>query len=138
MKKKQELFVTLSLLLLASIFCRLPFPVIGIVGFTSASKIDYFTWEIINAILALLLYVNFLVDPVIQFLRIKELKNELRKPWEWIVMKCTRRNNVNLQRNDTLLPPQAVEHHELQEIRHVDVIVHSSSTPLNARDMCFL
>ncbi len=38
-KKKQEAFVTLFLLLLASLFCRLPFPIIGIVGFTSAAKV---------------------------------------------------------------------------------------------------
>ncbi len=68
-KKKQEAFVTLFLLLLASIFCRLPFPIIGIIGYTSSTQIDYGTWEIINGTLAFLLYVNFLIDPVIYFMR---------------------------------------------------------------------
>ncbi len=51
------------------VFYRLPFPVIGIIGFTAGTSIDYKTWEILNASLALLLYINFLVDPLIYFLR---------------------------------------------------------------------
>ncbi len=134
-KKKQETFITLSFLLLASIFCRLPFPVIGIIGFTSASRIDFITWEIINGTLALLLYLNFVVDPLIYFLRMKELRDGLVKPWRWIMMKLGKRNSVNSQRNSS----RAIEQHEMQPITSIpgEVDLQFSSTPLNIRDVCF-
>ncbi len=134
-KKKQETFVTLSFLLLASIFCRLPFPIIGIIGFTSASKIDFITWEIINGTLSLLLYLNFMVDPVIYFLRMKDLRNGLMKPCRCIIMQLRKRNNAKGQRTDTLIP-EGVEQYEMQQIPE-GVDLQSSSTPLNIRDVCF-
>ncbi len=136
-KKKQEIFVTLSFLLLASIFCRLPFPIIGIIGFTSASKIDYITWEIINGTLSLLLYVNFLVDPVIYFLRMKELRNVLMRPWRWVLVRLRKRRNANLRQSNRF-HHQVIEQHELQEIGEGDAVdLRSSSTPLNVGDVCF-
>ncbi len=136
-KKKQEIFVTLSFLLLASIFCRLPFPIIGIIGFTSASKIDYITWEIINGTLSLLLYVNFLVDPVIYFLRMKELRNVLMRPWRWVLVRLRKKRNANLRQSNRFRH-QAIEQHELQEIGEGEVVdLRSSSTPLNVGDVCF-
>ncbi len=142
-KKKQEAFVTLFLLLLASIFCRLPFPIIGIIGYSAASKIDYGTWEIINRTLAFLLYVNFLVDPVIYFVRIKDVRRGLERWWRWLVLKVRQRSDTYLQcnhGNNRVSSSGIMEQHEMKATPKFNVDssnLQSSSTPMNFNDICF-
>ncbi len=69
--KKQHAFVTVFLLLLASIFCRLPFPLANIVGL---DFVDPQYYIILHPSLLLLLFGNFLVDPIIYFTRMKDVR----------------------------------------------------------------
>ena len=73
--KKQHSFLTVSLLLLASIFCRLPLPLASMIG-VFVIKAEHS--EILHAALALVLFLNFLVDPIIYFIRIREVRKGLR------------------------------------------------------------
>ncbi len=74
-RKKQHSFITVSLLLLASIFCRLPLPLASMIGI-SVIEDEYSV--ILHASLALLLFLNFLVDPIVYFIRIKEVRKGLK------------------------------------------------------------
>ncbi len=126
-RKKRETFVTLTCLLLASIFCRLPFPIIGIIGYSHATKIDYGTWEIINRSLAFLLYMNFLVDPVVYLVRMEDLRTGLRETCRWKIFSSKRRNNSgDLQGDDSILSQEA-EEHEMNETHDVNDRVQSST-----------
>ena len=74
-KMKQNAFVTVSLLLIVCLFCRLPFPLIGIVGIsfvTNRSNLDVYV--VLNASIILLLYLNCFLDPIIYMIRSKELR----------------------------------------------------------------
>ena len=73
---KQHAFVTVFLLLLASIFCRLPFPLANIVGLSIVDPEDYI---ILQPSLVLLLFGNFLVDPIIYFSRMKDVRKGCQK-----------------------------------------------------------
>ncbi len=86
--KKQHAFVTVFLLLLASIFCRLPFPLANIVGLSIVDPQDYI---ILHPSLLLLLFGNFLVDPIIYFTRMKEVREGLKN----LFYKCRCKNNNN-------------------------------------------
>ncbi len=78
MRSKHDIFVTIYLLLLASIFCRLPFPITGIIGFVApAELIQPNTWYVLNAVLSLILYCNFLADPLISFYGLKDARQGL-------------------------------------------------------------
>ena len=76
-RMKQEAFVTVALLLIASVFCRLPFPLVGIIGINVQTRI-------LNAGIVMLLYLNFFVDPIIYVLRMKEV----RKTYRRLIGKC--------------------------------------------------
>lgn len=71
-RMKQKAFVTVVLLLATSIFCRLPFPLAGIIGINFPS-------HLIDAGIVLLLYLNFFVDPIIYFIRMKEVRKTYRR-----------------------------------------------------------
>ncbi len=73
--KKQHSFLTVSLLLLASIFCRLPLPLASMIG-VFVIKAEHS--EVLHTALALVLFLNFLVDPIIYFIRIREVRKGLR------------------------------------------------------------
>lgn len=73
-QSKHEAFVTVSLLILASIFCRLPFPLIGILWFNLSTVLSPHGLSVVNALAVLLLYINFFVDPLIYALRMKEVR----------------------------------------------------------------
>ncbi len=83
--KKQHAFVTVFLLLLASIFCRLPFPLANIVGLSIVDPQDYI---ILHPSLLLLLFGNFLVDPIIYFTRMRDVRQGFAK----LFHKCRCRN----------------------------------------------
>ena len=78
-RMKQEVFLTVVLLLITSIFCRLPFPLVGIFGMNFPSRL-------IDAGIILLLYLNFFVDPIIYFMRMKEV----RKTYRLMFSSCAR------------------------------------------------
>ncbi len=82
--KKQHAFVTVLLLLLASIFCRLPFPLANIVGLSIADQRDQEDQIILQPSLYLLIFGNFLVDPIIYFTRMKDVRKGLQN----LVGKC--------------------------------------------------
>ncbi len=86
--KKQHAFVTVFLLLLASIFCRLPFPLANIIGLSIVEPQDYI---ILQPSLVLLLFGNFLVDPIIYFTRMKDVRKGLAQ----IFHRCRQRNQSN-------------------------------------------
>ena len=86
---KQHAFVTVFLLLLASIFCRLPFPLANIVGLSVVDPQDYI---ILHPSLLLLLFGNFLVDPIIYFTRMKEV----RRGFADLFYKCRCKKNNNV------------------------------------------
>ncbi|ELU07627.1 hypothetical protein CAPTEDRAFT_211667 [Capitella teleta] len=73
-RSKHEAFVTVSLLMLTSLFCRLPFPLMAILGFSLSSVLGPHSLLIINSLTVLLLHVNFFADPVIYVLRMKEVR----------------------------------------------------------------
>lgn len=83
-RTKQAAFVTVSLLLLASVFCRLPFPLTAIISLSySDSK------PLLNASVLLLLYLNFFADPIIYLLRMREVQRSYKQllrrclPWRF-------------------------------------------------------
>lgn len=71
-RTKQEAFLTVALLLVASLFCRLPFPLAGLISINLNSAI-------LSASLLFLLYLNFFVDPIIYLTRMKEVKRFYRR-----------------------------------------------------------
>ena len=73
-RMKQEAFITVTLLLLASIFCRLPFPLMGSIYQNIYIQLSLETRELIHGILVLLLYINFFVDPIIYIFRMKDVR----------------------------------------------------------------
>ena len=81
-RMKQEAFVTVSLLLLASVFCRMPFPVVSIVALNleglSCDPEDLKTSDQMNAVVILLLYVTFFADPIIYLARIRDTRNSYK------------------------------------------------------------
>ena len=81
-RMKQEAFVTVSLLLAASVFCRLPLPVAGIVALILEGRIsnleDQRTSERMNAVVILLLYVTFFADPIVYLCRIRDTRNSYK------------------------------------------------------------
>lgn len=93
-RSKQEAFVTVTLLLLASIFCRLPFPIMGIVGINITTKMDYQTKALINSIVILLLYINFFADPIIYVVRMKEIRKSFKRMFHWC---CGRKGRASVE-----------------------------------------
>ena len=73
---KQEAFITVTLLLLACIFCRLPFPLFSIVGLELgvAGTIDDDITTLMSAVIVLLLFINFFADPIVYMLRMQEVR----------------------------------------------------------------
>ena len=67
---KQEAFVTIRMLLVASVVCRLPFPLLGIISIATY----HFNNAILNGTLALLLFSNFFVDPIIYIARMSDVR----------------------------------------------------------------
>ena len=87
-QQKQQAFITLSLLLVASIFCRLPFPVVGIVGLNMDYSMGATAVELTQAVVVFLLYVNFLADPVICLVRTHEVRRTYRSLYALCVRSC--------------------------------------------------
>ena len=85
---KNEAFITISCLCVASIFCRLPLPLVGMLLITIIER-SYghivMSWTL--ATLVLLLYLVFVVDPVIYILRLPEVRQVL---WDrlWSIVTC--------------------------------------------------
>ena len=78
-RMKQEAFVTVSLLLVASFFCRLPFPLVGIIVINMEGRRQHARdLHIINAVVVFLLYVNFFADPIIYLSRIRDTRNSYK------------------------------------------------------------
>ena len=77
-KMKQDAFITVTLLLLASILCRLPFPLFSIVDLGLQDVGNTYTTETIGSITVLLLFVNFFADPIIYIFRLKEVRKAVR------------------------------------------------------------
>ena len=71
-RMKHEAFVTVSLLVVASTFCRLPFPLAGLIGINVQERI-------LNAGIVMLLYLNFFVDPIIYIGRMKDVRKTCRR-----------------------------------------------------------
>jgi len=76
-RMKQEAFITVALLLFISVFFRLPFPLMGMIGIQIMSPL-------VDASIVLLLYLNFFIDPIIYFLRMREVK----KTWRYVLHGC--------------------------------------------------
>ena len=78
-RMKQDAFITVTLLLLACFLCRLPFPLMGIVGVSLVNvNTNMNLYITINAGIVLLLYLNCFADPIIYILRTKELRDSYR------------------------------------------------------------
>ena len=95
-QQKQQAFITLTLLLVASIFCRLPFPVVGIVGLNMDYSMGATAVELTQAVVVFLLYVNFLADPVICLVRTHEVRRTYRSLYALCVTNyccCDRRSS---------------------------------------------
>ena len=90
---KQRAFVTLTLLLIASVFLRLPFPILGIVGLNLDYSMGAATVELVQAIVIFLLYINFLTDPIIYLVRTKEVTQTYRGLVTVCLRKCKRRSS---------------------------------------------
>jgi len=76
-RMKQEAFITILVLLCASVFFRLPFPLIGMIGIQVKSGI-------VDASIILLLYLNFFIDPIIFITRM----HEVRRTWRNLLGAC--------------------------------------------------
>ena len=74
---KQEAFITLTLLLFASIFCRLPFPIMGIIALNLDSTAGASTIKLIDSLIIFMLHSNFLVDPIIIVSRTSDVRTIL-------------------------------------------------------------
>ena len=85
--RKKEAFITLTLLLFASIFCRLPFPVMGTIGLNIDYTVGASTVKLIDSLIIFLLFSNFLVDPIIIICRTRDMRTTLRT----FFMICVRR-----------------------------------------------
>ena len=107
LKMKHQAFVTLSLILLAAIFCRLPFPVMAIVGLNVDYSMGAPTVELINAFVVFLLYINFLADPIIYLARTLEVCNTYKTLYAYCVTKnrcCCKRKPADT----TQMPYQSI------------------------------
>ena len=78
-RMKQATFITVTLLLLASVFCRLPFPFVSIVELSGANGMGTETAQLLGAIVVLLLYLNFFVDPIIYLFRLREVRKSYKQ-----------------------------------------------------------
>ncbi len=88
-RMKHEAFVTVSLLVVASIFCRLPFPLTGIISINVQARI-------LNAGIVMLLYLNFFVDPIIYVLRMRDLRQTFKRMLtSWRACCCGKSNYFN-------------------------------------------
>lgn len=92
-RSKQDAFVTVAILLMASLFCRLPFPLTGLISINLNSPT-------LNASIVFLLYLNFFVDPIIYLTRMREVKRFYQNH----VRHCMSRlsNNGNEQASESL------------------------------------
>ena len=75
---KHEAFITISCLCVASICCRLPFPLVGMLLITIIERsfgLVVMSWTL--AVVVLLLYLVFVVDPVIYLLRMPEVRSTM-------------------------------------------------------------
>ena len=94
---KQEAFITVTLLLCASIFCRLPFPVMGIASYNiDITSSGVTTVILIDSIKMFLLYANFVVDPIIIACRTKDMKTTLRT----FILVCRRKHKCCQQHTE--------------------------------------
>ena len=75
-RMKQEAFITITMLLVTAILLRFPFPVVSIAILQLEYDYDLGqrTSVIINAVVLLLLFINFFTDPIIYTLRMKEAR----------------------------------------------------------------
>lgn len=86
-RNKHEAFVTVVTLLIASLLCRLPFPLTGLVSFSLRSPV-------LDAGIVCLLYLNFVVDPIIYLTRLREVRNVYSSLWRSCPLtKHTAQNN---------------------------------------------
>lgn len=74
LRMKQEAFITVALLLVAAVSCRLPFPIFGMIGINMGQSTNPNLAENLNAVVVFLLYVNFFADPIIYVFRMKEVQ----------------------------------------------------------------
>ena len=77
-RAKNEAFITIACLCVASIFCRLPLPLVGMLLITIIER--RFGPMVMNwtlAVVVLLLYLVFVVDPVIYIFRLHEARDVL-------------------------------------------------------------
>ena len=85
---KHEAFITISCLCVASICCRLPLPLVGMLLITIIERRfgqAVRSWTLASVVL--LLYLVFVVDPVVYFLRMHEVRNTMCKGLN-SVLKC--------------------------------------------------
>ena len=94
-RTKQEAFITVALLLVASLFCRLPFPLTGLISINLNSPT-------LNASIVFLLYLNFFVDPIIYLTRMREVKRFYSRQLRFCIRRLpgrTRTQSVDIDRS---------------------------------------
>lgn len=109
-RMKQEAFVTVSLLLAASVFCRLPFPLMGLLGINLQRLLTLRTAQLLGAVVVLLLYVNFFVDPIIYVIRMKEVRRAYARFFDSCARCCKKSSYISHYRTSLrLLTSRVVE-----------------------------
>ena len=96
-RMKQATFITVTLLLLASIFCRLPFPLTSIVELMFSHNMDQETSRLLNAIVILMLYLNFFADPIIYLFRLREVRRSYKLFFLRVMPCCFKKSNYSRQ-----------------------------------------
>ena len=74
-RAKNEAFITVFYLSIASIFCRLPLPLVGMLLITIIENVYGYTvrsWSLVSVVF--LLYLVFVVDPVIYLVRMPDIR----------------------------------------------------------------
>ena len=112
-KMKQEAFITVTLLLTASLFCRLPFPLFSIVGLELATsgKIIAATGYLINSIIVFLLFLNFFADPIVYMCRMKEVRIAFKYMTGHCTSPCSMRRNRSDRRRRSALSKRCLSIH---------------------------
>lgn len=77
-RMKQRAFVTVSMLLVACCFFRIPFPIFGIIGVAFVHSMSTNIYYICNAGVIFLLHLNCLIDPIIYISRTRDVKKSMK------------------------------------------------------------
>jgi hypothetical protein len=102
LRMKQAAFITVSLLLAVSVACRLPFPIFAIVGINMGLGSDSDLAVALNAVVVLLLYVNFFADSIIHVMRMEEVQKACKSG----LATCLRRCHIKRQGGETRGHPE--------------------------------